>query len=113
MTTARRPAVPPPIRAVRLPVRALATAFAGGLAGLATGAACVVFAPPVGRGAAIAATAKPLAQSSEVGDRSRRATDAVAAVLMPAAEAGVEPGGEAGADAVGLRGTPHSRDGAR
>jgi hypothetical protein len=68
------------------------TALAGGLAGLATGAACMSWAPAVGRGAGIGdrVGAAPVAASFEVEGRARWRADApVAAVLAPAAQAGV------------------------
>ena len=95
MASARPLAAPAPALAPRPRRRARAlvsvSALAGGLAGLAAGAACMAWVPPVGRdvGAPAGIGAAP---SIDIGDRSfEPAPVAVARVLTPAARAGVVP----------------------
>jgi hypothetical protein len=72
-------------------VRALAASLAGGLAGLAAGAACVSWAPQVGRDGVRGAASRP-STATAVADSARVSpVQGVERVLAPAAQAGVAP----------------------
>jgi len=62
---------------------------AGALAGLVAGTACGVWVPDVGRGRA-SASPPPVASSKAGGRQQGSARSGVAAVLLPAPDAGIE-----------------------
>jgi hypothetical protein len=100
MATARRIAPEPPTHRLRRRARGVAASLAGGVAGLAVGAACVAWPPEGDLRAAPGALPPSKAAEPQARHPSRRPeTRDVAAVLAPATDAGVIPsrGDEEGA----------------
>jgi hypothetical protein len=90
MANARPTARPAPrAHVMRRHGHAVAPSLAGALAGLVAGTACGVWAPDVGRGGA-SASPPPIASSKGGGPQQGSARSGVAAVLLPAPDAGIE-----------------------
>jgi hypothetical protein len=91
MAAARRTPPKPPTHVARRRAHALATAtaLAGGLAGLVAGAACVAWAPAVGRVARDGSAPERASRSNAAARSHPGAVDGVARVLAPARESGI------------------------